>query len=105
MTMMSLKLNLLEKDLADRFGVSQTTVSRVLNMWIPLLARKMKKLIVMPKAEKVSLCLCCTQYTQFSSIKKSPTLYILCGTLCYRFNIEKHHIFKFLIFLLLIKAI
>lgn len=53
LVMMNLRLGLLEQDLADRFGVSQTTVSRIINQWLPLLAFKMKKLIRMPKADKV----------------------------------------------------
>ena len=53
LTMMNLRLGLLEHDLADRFGISQTTVSRILNSWIPMMARKFQQFIGMPKTEKV----------------------------------------------------
>ena len=38
MVMMRLRLDLLETDLAQRFGVSDTQVSRILSHWLPCLA-------------------------------------------------------------------
>lgn len=42
MTMMKLKLNLLQGDLVERFNVSQGVVSRILSYWIDTMAEHMK---------------------------------------------------------------
>lgn len=46
--LMKIRLGLLNKDLAFRFNVSETTVSRILNHWIPELAKCLKCLIIWP---------------------------------------------------------
>ena len=42
MTLMKLQLNLLQDDIADRFRVSQSVVSRVISQWLDLMEEKMK---------------------------------------------------------------
>ncbi|CAH1233133.1 Hypp605 [Branchiostoma lanceolatum] len=51
MTLMKLKLGLLNEDLADRFGVSTTTCSRSLTATLKLLASELKCLIFTPSEE------------------------------------------------------
>ena len=46
MTLMKLRLNLREEDLAFRFGVGQSTVSRVLSTWLPFLAKELVLLFI-----------------------------------------------------------
>ncbi|XP_077987889.1 uncharacterized protein LOC144442419 isoform X2 [Glandiceps talaboti] len=53
LVMMKIRLGLLDKDLADRFGVSPTAVSLLVNRWIPVLARCLKKLIVWPSRDLI----------------------------------------------------
>ena len=45
MTLMKLRLNLLQDDLAERFNVSQSVVSRVLSYWIDLMEENMREYI------------------------------------------------------------
>ncbi|XP_071392573.1 uncharacterized protein [Centroberyx affinis] len=45
LTMMKLRLNLLQEDLAERFSVSQSVVSRVLSYWIDLMEENMREYI------------------------------------------------------------
>ncbi|XP_059195123.1 uncharacterized protein LOC131976217 [Centropristis striata] len=42
MTLMKLRLNLLQDDLAERFRVSQSVVSRVISQWLDLMEEKMR---------------------------------------------------------------
>ncbi|XP_051808003.1 uncharacterized protein si:dkey-56d12.4 [Acanthochromis polyacanthus] len=42
MTLMKLRLNLLQGDLAERFGVSQTIVSKIIACWLDLMEEKMR---------------------------------------------------------------
>ncbi|XP_789683.1 uncharacterized protein LOC584740 [Strongylocentrotus purpuratus] len=51
MTLMKLRLNLREEDLAFRFGVSQSTVSLVLSTWIPFLSKELESFILWPSQE------------------------------------------------------
>ncbi|KAK3922032.1 Protein ALP1-like [Frankliniella fusca] len=51
LVMMRLRLNLLEDDLADRFDISQGTVSKILDKWIPVMAKCLEGLIVWPSRE------------------------------------------------------
>jgi len=44
MTMMKLKLNLLQGDLAERFAVSQGLVSRILSYWIDTMEENLHSL-------------------------------------------------------------
>ena len=48
MVMMRLRLGLLEQDLADRFCVSTSTVSRILITWYTILADHLRHLITWP---------------------------------------------------------
>ena len=45
---MKLKLGLLNKDIAHRFGVSAGIVSKICRKFIPILAASLKNLIVWP---------------------------------------------------------
>ena len=47
--LMRLRQNLTQEDLAFRFDVEQSAVSRVINQWIPLLAHHLRGLIKWPK--------------------------------------------------------
>ena len=49
MTLMRIRRSLLQEDLAVRFVVNQSTVSRTLNSWIPMLARQLEQLIQWPQ--------------------------------------------------------
>ena len=49
MVLMRLRQNLCQNDLAFRFAVDQSTVSRTLRVWIPMLAMHLKPLIQWPK--------------------------------------------------------
>ena len=51
LVLMKLRLGLLNKDLAFRFNISETTVSRILHQWIPQLATCLKCLIVRPEKD------------------------------------------------------
>ena len=53
LVMMRLRLNLLEEDLAYRFGIDQTLVSRILNNLVPCVSRCLRKLVTMPPKELV----------------------------------------------------
>ena len=48
MTLMKLRLGSLNADLAVRFGVSETTISKVINTWVRFLAKELKCLIYNP---------------------------------------------------------
>ncbi|XP_022111667.1 uncharacterized protein LOC110990892 [Acanthaster planci] len=53
MTLMKLRLNLREEDLAFRFGVSQSTVSQVISTWVPFLDKELQPLIYWPSEEEI----------------------------------------------------
>jgi predicted transcriptional regulator len=46
---MKLRLNLLDQDLAYRFGVSQPTVSRIIKKWVDILYVCLKPLVMWPE--------------------------------------------------------
>ena len=48
MVMIKLRLNLEEKDLAYRFGISQPSVSRIFRKWIAIMAERLQPLIYWP---------------------------------------------------------
>ena len=47
--LMKLKLGLLNKDLAFRFGVSETQISRIYRHWVPVIAKNTQFLIIWPE--------------------------------------------------------
>ena len=49
MTLMRIRRSLLKEDLAVCFVINQSTVSRALNTWIPMLARQLEQLIQWPQ--------------------------------------------------------
>ena len=53
LVLMKLRLNLEEKDLAYRFGIHQSTVSRIFKKWIALMARQLAPLIRWPTTDEV----------------------------------------------------
>ena len=53
MTLVRLRLGLVEQDLADRFGISQSTVSRITCTWINFLFVKLKELPLWPPRDVV----------------------------------------------------
>ena len=71
MTLLRLRLGRMEQDLAHRFGVSQSTVSRVTTTWINLLYLKLKKIPIWMKKE----CVRSTMPQQFK--KQYPSTRII----------------------------
>ena len=53
MTLMKLRLNLREDDLAFRFNVSQSTVSKVISTWLPFLHKELKPFIYWPTQDEI----------------------------------------------------
>ncbi|XP_021351115.1 uncharacterized protein LOC110448927 [Mizuhopecten yessoensis] len=53
MTLMKIRLGLLNVDLADRFGVSTTHVSHVITTWIRVLSQVLGSLVINPKPDIV----------------------------------------------------
>ena len=49
LTLMRIRCGFLQDDLGIRFTVDQSTISRTLNQWIPLLARQLERLIQWPQ--------------------------------------------------------
>lgn len=54
LTLVKLKLDLLEDDLAFRFNISTSLVSQILSTWIPLLAKELEGLIYWPSREEIN---------------------------------------------------
>ena len=54
MAMMRLRLGLLKQDLADRFCVSTSTVSRTLITWYTVLADHLRHLITWPSRDVIA---------------------------------------------------
>jgi len=57
LTLMRLRLHLFQKDLADGFNVSETTVSVVFNTWIRFMRIELEPLICLPWKEILHQCL------------------------------------------------
>ncbi|XP_038059230.1 uncharacterized protein LOC119730420 [Patiria miniata] len=55
-TLMKLRLNMMEEYLAYLFNVKQPTVSSILSTWIPLLSHELSGLIYWPEVEEIKLC-------------------------------------------------
>ena len=53
MTLMKFRLNCGDQDLAYRFGINQSTVSRAINKWIDILFTKLSNLIHWPEREEL----------------------------------------------------
>ena len=53
MTLMKLRLNCGDQDLAYRFAINQSTVSRAINKWIDILFAKLSNLILWPEREEL----------------------------------------------------
>ena len=53
LVLLRLRLGLLERDLADRFGVSKSTISRIFTSWIRLLREESEPLMVWPSKEEI----------------------------------------------------
>ena len=53
MILMRVRLELLEKDVAYRFGISQPSVSRILHKWLPVLATWLSFLVTWPRREEL----------------------------------------------------
>ena len=51
LVLVRLRLGLMEQDLADRFGVSQSTVSRITNTWINFMYLQLKQICMWPSKE------------------------------------------------------
>ena len=55
MVLMKIRQNLTQDDLACRFCIDQSSVSRIINRWIPMLASVLAGLIVWPQTHKPTL--------------------------------------------------
>ena len=53
MVLMRVRLELLEKDVAYRFGISQPSVSRILHKWLPILATQLSFLVTWSRREEL----------------------------------------------------
>ena len=51
LALIRLRLGLLEQDLADRFGISTSSVSRIFTTWINFLYLRLKDLLLWPPKE------------------------------------------------------
>ena len=74
MVLMRIHMNFTQGDLARRFAVDQSTVSRMLHHWIPMLSTRLKPLIQWPK----------------TNIRPTVPPYDLCPTLLESLMAQKH---------------
>lgn len=81
LVMLRLRLGLFENDLAHRFKVCRSTVSKVVNAWIPFLRREFEPLIAIPQREVL-------QYYMPESFKKLlPNVTVIVD--CTEFEMER----------------
>ncbi|XP_074632715.1 uncharacterized protein LOC141891627 [Acropora palmata] len=81
LVMLRLRLGLLENDLAHQFKVCRSTVSKVVNAWIPFLRREFEPLIAIPQREVL-------QYYMPDSFKKLlPNVTVIVD--CTEFEMER----------------
>lgn len=73
-----LRLGLLEEDLAYRFSISQSTVSRICNTWINFLYHKFKELNIWPSRQQVDQYMpkCFEDYPQTRCIIDATEIFI-----------------------------
>jgi hypothetical protein len=76
MTLVRLRLGLFEQDLAYRFNVSQSTVSRITCTWINLLYLKLKEIQLWPPREIIRANMPSTQYPTTRVIIDATEIYI-----------------------------
>ena len=57
LTMIRLRVGLLEEDLADRFGVHPSTISRIFITWINFLYHKFKSILLWPSKAQIQQCM------------------------------------------------
>ena len=105
LVLMKLRLNLEEKDLGYRFGIHQSTVSRIFKKWIALMAKQLSPLIRWPSTEEVrttmpmafrkffSKCICIIDCTEVF-IDRPSDLKVRAQTWS---NYKQHNTVKFLI--------
>ena len=105
LVLMKLRLNLEEKDLAYRFGIHQSTVSRIFKKWTALMATQLSPLIRWPSMEEVrttmpmafrkffSKCVCIIDCTELF-IDRPSDLKVRAQTWS---NYKQHNTVKFLI--------
>ena len=81
LVMLRLRLGLFEKDLAHRFKVCRSTVSKVVNAWIPFLRREFEPLITIPSREVLQ----CYMPDSFKKLLPNVTVIVDCT----EFEMEK----------------
>lgn len=74
LVMLRLRLGLFENDLAHRFLVSRSTVSKIVNAWIPFLRREFEPLIIIPPREVLQ----CYRPDSFKKLLPNVTVIVDC---------------------------
>ena len=74
LVMLRLRLGLFENDLAHRFEVCRSTVSKVVNAWIPFLRRELEPLIAIPQREVLQ----CYMPDSFKKLLLNVTVIVDC---------------------------
>ena len=105
LVLLKLRLNLIYEDLALRFGISTSTVQRVINRWIDVMYCRLKFLIKWPSREVIwnnlppnfqELYPCCTCIIDCSEIFiETPNSF--CARSSTYSNYKKHNTVKFLV--------
>ena len=83
MVLMRLRLGLLEQDVLYRFGISQSSVSRILHKWLPVLATRLSFLVTWPRREELRKTLPACFRESF------PKCSVVID--CFEIFIENHH--------------